>query len=459
MDFLLLAVALLILLFGGFGLSLIVLPNRKRGLAELLGLSILLGVALVSSSLFIFGFLISGTGLLLGETALCLATGLTGLWRKDFPVRFNDDWSPSREGKLLFVVNVIQASFISWLGFLRVLGWDGLFNFEIKARLAFLNDGVLPLELLSDPSRSWTLQSYPLMLPMTENWLYLWLGRADQQLVKIIFPLFFIAALCLFNAGNRLYGVLGWRRFIASALVFTVPLLVIGDGSASSGYGDFPLAVFYLAAVIYLMEFWRSADDKALRLAGMIAAASCWLKQEGAILWLCVMALALVKLMLGWMIRSEWKELAKAAFPGLLMIFAWQAFVRTVSLPGINQFQPVGLTTLRDNLWRVPVIAQAVMSELIILRHWGVLWLFFAMAAVWILSRKESREFILLPMAVLLPMLLYSGVYVFSLWGEFITHLESSFPRLLIHVSLVAVLTIAVAARQKQIEAGSQNQT
>jgi len=468
MDFLLLAVALLLLLLAGLGASLLLLPKQRRAsVAELFGLSLLLGSAVVSALSFVFGFALSGAALRWTVAALCVLLGLFGLaqsagtepgavatgWFCDarnpeapgrYRSRFRTDLLPmDGTGWLLLALNAIQTGGVAGLSFWRVLGWDGLFNFESKARLAFLNGGAIPLEFFSDPSRTWTLQSYPLLLPLTESWLYVWLGRADQELVKIIFVLFFAAALCLLHGGARRLGLSGWRMFVAPLLLFTAPLLLIGDGSASSGYGDFPLAVFYLAAVIWLMEFWRSGDVAALRLAGVLLASACWLKQEGAILWLTVMMIVVIR---GWLDkRQRWRALAVASLPGVAVILGWQAFVRLNHSLNITQFSPLSFGTLRANLWRAPTIVGAVGGEMLNRRHWGVFWL-IALAATVMLWRSKSRELKILPLLVLLPMAIYSGVYVFSLWPSFLTHLESSFPRLLIHVALVATLMAAAAS-------------
>jgi len=459
MDLLLLTVALLFLLSAGLGVSLFLLPNRQPGPAELLGASVLLGAAAVSFLLFGLGFLLSGASLRRVVAGICLAMGMAGIWRRGAPVEWRKYWPLNFSDRLLIALNIFLVCAVFWISSVRVLGWDGLFNFEIKARLAFQNGGSLPLELLSDPSRSWTLQSYPLLLPMTENWFYLWLGRADQGLIKLLFPLFLVAALCLLGGVNRLFALSSWRRFAAPLLVCTAPLILIGDGSASSGYADFPLAVFYLAAIFYLTEFWLTGDSAALRLAGVIASAGCWLKQEGAILWICVMALAGTQLALNGSVRRKWKVLAMAALPGVCVIVGWQAFVRAFSLPGISQFQRVGVDTLQSNVWRAPIILRAVLNELINLRHWGILWVVVALALARLLWQKQERKLILLPLAVLLPLTLYSGVYIFSLWPSFTVHLESSLPRLLVHISVVAVLMVAVAAKQSPGVLESKDQT
>lgn len=453
MDFLLLTVALLILLLAGLGASLLLLPNQWRvSAAELFGLSFLLGSAVVSILLFVLGFLLSGAYLRWSVAACCLLFGLFGqlkIRRNGWPITLRDLLPVTSTDRLLLALSAVQITAVAWLCFWRVLGWDGLFNFESKARLAFLNGGVIPPEFFSDPSRTWMLQSYPLLLPLTESWLYSWLGRADQELVKIIFVLFFVSALCLLNGGARRLEVAGWQMFISPVLVFTTPLLLIGDGSASSGYADFPLAVFYLAAVIWLMEFWRSGDNAALRLAGVLLAAACWMKQEGAILWLTAMAIIALRAWLDGALRPQWRAVVTTALPGAAVIAGWQLFVSMNHSLSISQFSPVNIHTLKNNLWRIPTIFLAVTGELLNWRHWGIFWLIVLLAMV-IAWRGSKRALKLQPLFVLLPVVFYASVYVFSLWPSFLTHLESSFPRLLIHVALVGAL-IVTAVRPGQV--------
>jgi hypothetical protein len=445
MDFLLLAVALAILMVGGAGLTLLLLPNGPRSSApELFALSFLLGSGVISALSFVFGFLVSGTYLRWTVASSCVSLGLAGLWRRGWPVKPREVLPADGAGWLLLVLSAVQIAAVARIGFGRVLGWDGLFNFESKAQLAFLNGGAIPMAFFSDPTRTWTLQSYPLLLPLTESWLYLWLGRADQELVKIIFVLFFVAALCLLQSGNQRLGIAGWRKLVAPLLLFTAPLLLIGDGSASSGYADFPLAVFYLTAVIWVTEFWRSGDGAALRLAGVLLAAACWLKQEGAILWLTAILIIASRIWLGDRTWRQWRNLAALALPGAAVLVGWQVFVRLNHSLNVSQFSPLRFDTLRANLSRVPAISMAVSGEFANWRHWGAFWLIAIGAAV-IAWRNASRDWKMLPLFILLPVAFYSGVYIFSLWPSFLTHLESSFPRLLVHVTLVAVWLVGVS--------------
>lgn len=79
-------------------------------------------------------------------------------------------------------------------------------------------------------------------------------------------------------------------------------------------------------------------------------------------------------------------------------------------------------------------------------------WIAISVATVWLILsvlRQKRSEPAGLVLTVLMPIALYSVVYVFSIWPDFIGHLKSSFPRLLIHVALVAALLTGVALRQK----------
>ena len=328
---------------------------------------------------------------------------------------------------------------VVWLSRLRTLGWDGLFNWEIKARIAFLNGGVIPLDFFSDPTRPWTLQGYPLLLPLTEAWFYGWMGSADQEMIKLLFPLFYAAALGLIAVGVARTGCAVWQTVFAFLLIAATPLTLVGDGSASSGYADFPLAVFYLAAVVYLIEYWIEDAERSLRLLGCLAAIMCWVKQEGAVLWLCLIALAVVKIVQ----RRQARRLPELILPGLTLLIGWSVFVGFVKPPTGDNFLPITPQTLWNNLNRATTIFPSAISEMLNWKHWGVLW---PMAAVSIALLAGDRRLAALAALVIAPIALYCGIYFFSAWPGFATHMSSSFPRLLIHITPVAVVAVVVAA-------------
>ncbi len=443
MEIVLLAVALCLILASGCGIALLLIPlQRQTTVIELLCLAFLLGAGFVSLSLFALGFMITGLALRLAIAALCLA--LLGFgWRRK-PLQF-DRRSLMPGGKndwLLMGATLTLTCLAFWLSHLRVLGWDGLLNWEIKARIAFLSGGAIPLSFFSDPTRPWTHPEYPLLLPLTEAWLYSWMGRADQAAIKILFPMFFAASLGLLCTCLSRFDSRPPRLWLALALLAASKYVLLGEGAVSSGYADFPMAVFYLASVIFLLEYRETGDADALGLLGLLAASMCWLKQEGAILWGCLTVLAMIEIIR----RRDFRKIAATVLPGLLLLIGWRIFLNIANPSTGVVFLPVTPSTLRSNLWRAPDIAQAVLQELLNWRRWGLLWIAAFLAAAFLAMNRSRKHSIILPLSVVIPVALYSGIYLFSAWGDFLLHLTNSFPRLLLQVSPAAVLMVALVA-------------
>ena len=84
----------------------------------------------------------------------------------------------------------------------------------------------------------------------------MFLGRINEQLVKSVFPLYYVAAL-----GILYFGI---RRFSSRtyALVFTFILASISqfNNFATNGYMDLPLAYYYLAGTLFLFYWFRETD-------------------------------------------------------------------------------------------------------------------------------------------------------------------------------------------------------
>lgn len=446
MDYLLLAVALLTILIAGLGGALLLLPERRTNVYELLGLSFLCGAAFISLTSFGLGFFLAGAWLRWMLTALCLALGAVGLMRRGYLLR---DLQPSLTGEAGWrwqVLLAAQLAFIFYVSYRVGLGWDALLIWEFKARVAHFNGGVIPLAFFTNPTGIWPHTAYPLLLPLTEAWLYGWLGHPSQALVKWLFPFFYLAAVGLLFAASARFGARRWQAILAPLLLFLGPLTWLGEGSASSGYADFPLGVYYLATVIYALEYGRTGDGAALRLVGVLGAALCWLKEEGVILWVCLLVVTMIAVIR----RRQWARLLMLIAPGLLLFGAWRIFLNYTQAPRWGAFLPFTPATLWANLDRAPVIALSILKESLHLERWGVLWWAVAGVALWASIRARrphdaARRWDLLS-AVLLPLLCYAGVFFFSAWNPVSVHIDSSLPRLMLHIAPVALLCVILSA-------------
>jgi hypothetical protein len=237
------------------------------------------------------------------------------------------------------------------------------------------------------------------------------------------------------------------------------------NGSATSAYSDFPVAVLYMAAVTYLIDYWKTKAEGSLRLFALLAAVLPWVKQEGSLLWVCLAGLALAKVAQDRRIRP----VVIAVIPGAITLVGWNLIVRLVHAPAGQDFLPFTFSTIRSNLGRGPEIVQVLADEMVYWRYWSLLWPGLILAAPLFLTRSSRKQPVALLLAVTLPVILYSAVFLFSAWSPYIDHVNRTISRLLLHVSLVAILILGLAvpigfndqacvpSARKQIRKGGKN--
>src|SRR5207249_2592857 len=161
-------------------------------------------------------------------------------------------------------LNLVECSCLSWLlgsGAVSLLVWlcgtfcSGLI-LQMVVTIACLALGISG-SYYSDPGRAFSHPEYPLGIPFTELWLYLWMGEPHQFWVKTIFPLFYAAGALLLALFVTRLSTKRWPGLIVATLLAFVPFLSASPGGIIVGYVDFPMSVFYLAALGYLLCWYR----------------------------------------------------------------------------------------------------------------------------------------------------------------------------------------------------------
>ncbi len=436
MEALLFALAFGLLLAAGSGSALLLLPRGRRlTIFELGSLSLLLGAGFVSLAAFLIGFFFAGWPMrtAIATAALVLAAiGWSSRGRVElvwWPVHSWRDW-------LATSVLLLQVLIVVWASLRLALGFDGLFLWESKAQLIHHADGVMPAALFRAPAAQLPHPNYPLLVPLTESWFYGWMGQANQGMVKLVSPLFYAAIIGTLASGGARLGGNRWRGVIPAALLFFLPWAVL---RTTAGEADLPLAAFYLAAVVYLLESFDSGNTRLLLLVGLLSALLPWVKREGVILWACLLAVVLIRSAA----RGAWRGFLTTALPGVLWLAFWRAFLILGEVSDHPEYLPLAWTSLSANIGRVPVIGLAVLREVTDWRHWSLTWL-LPLAGIAHIFLKRGRSLTLSWVALIFaPMLLYSSIYIFS-WRSVEDLVASSLARLLLHLAPVALLGIAL---------------
>jgi len=434
-------IALLLIACAGFGAAALALPRGRTDVPEFVAVAILFGGAFVSLAMFLCGVVCADPLLRIAVSSCALLLGAIGFFKTRKTFAF--EW-PRFSGALcltLLALVFAQTILVTWQSIAQTLRWDGVFAWEIKAHIAFLNGGRIPSAYFTDWSRAWSHPQYPFGLPMLEDWLYCWLGEPHQGLVKVLFPFVYIAAIALlFVAGKRITGDIR-IALTAAALPFFVPCLIVGPGSASCGWADFPIATVYLAAVFYLVDYATNATRASLRLFSLCAALLPWTKQEGVILAGCLFLIGIFVALP----RRELTPMLLAAIPLAIVVIGWKIFLAAMHAPPQSDFLPFTPDTFLENWDRIGFVAKFLAGEAIRWSRWGVLWLVMLVALCDLARRGRERHAVLLTATIALPVAIYSAVYIFSAWPNWRAHVSTSLPRLIMDVSLAAVLAIALA--------------
>ena len=427
------------LFVAGYGLlTLLVRRETRFSLTEQIAFSWLLGTGAVSLFLWIFGLFFHGVLLRGSVSIVCLSLGFVG-WRRMVPL------PPRRTPKsfeiFLGIIILIEITIVFYLSFVHTLGWDGLLNWEIKARYAFANGGVLPATYFSDSGRAFSHPEYPLAIPFTELWLYLWLGEADQFWAKPIFPIFYVVGTFLLVAlGKRLAGRT-WLGLLLAAFLFFVPQITVEVGSAIAGYADFPLSIFYLAAIGCLLCAAEQHNTVFFRLYAACLALLPWVKRDGVILWTVAAACGVFVIL-----RTKRSPLFFLGFlPGLLIICGWHFYLSTMHALQPADFLPINPETLGSHLYRIQPLLSAFLAEFYNLPTWSLFWFVVAVGVVYLLRRMPDPGALVLFTALIVPIFLYLLIYVFSSWPSYLDHVWLSISRLLMHVAPVGFLITILA--------------
>jgi len=157
----------------------------------------------------------------------------------------------SRASRMLFAVLtaliIINFGAVLFLAILfPIRFWDAVSCWSLKGKAFFLDGIINDFFLLHD--YSFSHQSYPLYLPLIQTWLFTWMREVNENLVKIIFPLFYSSLLfTLYYLFRQRLG-----KLVSILFVFIISFLPVIADHGYIEYTNLLFSVIMLLAVYFL---------------------------------------------------------------------------------------------------------------------------------------------------------------------------------------------------------------
>jgi len=431
-----LILGVLFLTFSGWN-ALCLMPRRKEPLYlfEALAISFGLGVGLVSLEMFIFYLLGIKFDLLSISAPWLILMAFNLLTRRVY--RLNPIPAEGKGPGVLENIFVLGISIEVFYAFFRALikpieSYDAIAIYAIKSKIFYLA-GTIPREYFGCLAGIFPHPDYPLNIPLAETFFYLIFGQLNDQLVKIIFPIFYLGILSL------AYWAI--RRFASRlhALIFTFMLATIPQFSAyaTNAYLDLILSFYYFASALLLLRWLLDRDDTAsLVLSALMAALAAWTKNEGIMYCAINVFLMCVFVFTGRKPARKRGAVAVLVYAGILLAInlPWllikaAAHITNTDVDVMN-IDPVNFV---KQIYKITPILYEFQKEFFNPKKWLIVWP--AAVAVFILNYKKAfagtaRRFTAL--SVILAVLGYMWFYMISnldvrffagkTWARFLIH-------------------------------------
>lgn len=317
---------------------------------------------------------------------------------------------------------------------------DAIWFWTPKAKL-FYQHRFTPFAAFHDFSE-FVHPDYPLFLPLTEVWLFLWMGGVNEYFMKLLSPVYMMLLVLSMWAFVRRFC--GQRAaLIAAGLLATTPF-VLQHGTMA--FADLPLAFYYWLATALLLAWFQTPQPLFLLLGAVFLGLSGLIKNEGLPL-IVLNGCALAGYLVGQR-KAGRREIQRALllFGGVSvgMVLPW-LFVRyrmglesDLSLPSLSSLLPRAL----QRIWPMAkALAREMFAPSSVLTKWNLAWYLLVLVVV-LHGRTLWRS------VLRYPALILAGQALVYLWIYIITpyninwHLSSSLDRLLLHGYPLALVLI-----------------
>ncbi|MBI5561736.1 MAG: hypothetical protein HY894_02615 [Deltaproteobacteria bacterium] len=326
---------------------------------------------------------------------------------------------------------------------LPIKGFDAWVIWLLKGQAFYIDKGVSYAFFLNGVYSNGNLSyQYPLSIPLAATLGYLGMGQVDDQAVKLLFSLYFVALIPA--AYYFLRGITSREgSLILLAMLVTVPRMMQQAGLDGVGYADLPLSVYFLGAGGFGYRYIQGRDKMDFLAAIFFMSLGAWVKNEG--LTLLASGACLLSAYAIYADKRKGAGLAIiAAAIILVIVLPWQLYKS--ALPEISGTMMSGLSagSMLRNASRLPVIWKTIGPKLFTANKYHLTWPLYILSAV--VSRKRFKElpYLFLNAIIILQFAVYIFVYMITAF-DMVPQIDTSFDRLTIHLIPLVYLSIGAA--------------
>jgi len=166
----------------------------------------------------------------------------------------------------LIFINFLVVLFFALLFPIRF--WDAIACWSLKGRAFFIDASIIPF--FKSHNYQFAHLSYPLYLPLMQTWIYIWMGKINENLIKVIFPLFYLSGLFIFYYLFRQK----YRRVIAIIYVFIFSALPVVMDHGYIEYTNLIFAIILMLSVYFFYNYIKGVSHTSLSMPpkGSVAA-------------------------------------------------------------------------------------------------------------------------------------------------------------------------------------------
>ncbi len=314
--------------------------------------------------------------------------------------------------------------------------WDGMARWGFKAKVIYSEKSVY-VDYFNGSHYAFSHPYYPLSVPLEMVNIYLFLGEANDRMVKLVFFLYFVMLITAFFDIVKRFLLMS-RALFFTALLSTVPIFLLGGSSAATCLANVPLAFYCLAAVLFLMEYLQQRRVEIIVPAGLVLFFCAFTKLEG-LYYAAIFTIGFAGSIIIFDKNRRRQEpflqhlfLLIGTFIVLYLPWLWFKALY-IRLDHATFPSAVSLGYIISKLHRLIFVVPMLIFECLKVWHWHIAWIIFAGYFILGLKvRRLGREAIFLLSIIAGAFILLTAVYtVSSWWGALVLAIMTTVPKVI----------------------------